>query len=70
MRSVHHWPPPGWRSYDVTIEVNEHLVNSFLWHSVADAYKEKGDTRSAMKMHDIVIQGYKDAVDRADNNLI
>jgi hypothetical protein len=38
----------------VAIEVNQHLVNSFLGHSVAEVYKEKGDTGGAMKMYDMV----------------
>jgi tetratricopeptide (TPR) repeat protein len=62
--------PPRLYQAKPNVEINEHLADYFLWRSIAEGYKAKGDIGNAINIYHTAIQGYKDALDAVANNLM
>lgn len=51
------------------IEINQSVINSFFWHSLAEAYRRNGEMARCIEIYNMTTQGYKNALARPENAL-
>ena len=54
----------------MSIEIDGRLVKHFLWNSLAEAYKGKGDDDYTTKVYETVIKEYEAALEKRGNDLM
>ena len=54
----------------ISVKIDELLVNSFIWRSVASAYKRKGEVAREIEIYNMAIQSYENALRMPGNALL